>query len=95
MYTHDVICGCPRLPVALEHLHNTFGHETRVNRLVSPTEDNASETVELAKFNGRWGIQGYEANNATLNLGWWPEVVLSDVHNEIDLGVQLDIRGQA
>lgn len=87
MHTHCIIRGCPCLPVALEHLHNTFGHETCVNRLVSPAKDNTSKTIELAEFDRRWGIQRYEANNATLNLGWWPEVVLADVHNEVNLGV--------
>lgn len=62
---------------------------------ISPRENYPREAVELLEADRRWRVERHDAHDARLHLGCGAEVVLADLHDMIDLSVQLHVRGEA
>lgn len=63
--------------------------------LVFPAEYDPRQPIELAKLDRRRRIARDEADDAALDLGRRAKIVLADVHRQVDLRIQLNIRGEA
>lgn len=62
---------------------------------ISATEEDARQAVKLLEAHRRRRVERHQAHDGRLDVGRRTEVVPAHVHDVVDLGVQLHVRGQA
>jgi len=84
----------PRPPVLFQHLGDALGLKVRVDGLIPATEHDARQSVELFEAHRRRGVERHDAHDGRLDVWRRPEVALAHVHDVVDFGVELHVRGE-